>query len=64
MKHHASKNPKRPTTSGLRVDRITRIIIEQWPDIWQAVVDRQTEQLEHRRVLILEARDQLRRKVS
>jgi hypothetical protein len=64
MNHNSFPKAKRPTTSGLRVDRITRIIIEQWPDIWQAVVDRQTEQLEHRRVLILEARDQLRQKAS
>ncbi len=64
MNHNSFSKGKRPTTKGLRVDRITQIIIEQWPDIWQAVVDRQTEQLEHRRVLILEARDQLRQKAS
>jgi hypothetical protein len=64
MNHNSPPKAKRPTTSGLRVDRITRIIIEQWPDIWQAVVDRQTKQLEHRRVLILEARNHLRQKAS
>jgi hypothetical protein len=64
MNQNSFPKAKRSTTNSLRVDRITRIIIEQWPDIWQAVVDRQTKQLEHRRVLILEARDQLRQKAS
>jgi hypothetical protein len=43
--------------SGLQIDRITRIIIEQWPEIWQASVNRQKQQLDHNRSLILAARN-------
>jgi hypothetical protein len=64
MNHNSPPKIKRPTTSGLRVDRITRIINEQWPEIWEAAVNRQNQHIENRRVLILAARDQLRRKVS
>jgi hypothetical protein len=55
---------KRSTKSGLQVDRIARIIAEQWPEIWQASVDRRNKEVENRRVLILAARDQLRKKAS
>ncbi len=64
MNRNSPQKTKRSTTSSLRVDRITRMIIEDWPEIWQAAVDRETKQLENRRVLILEARDQLRKKAS
>ena len=64
MNRNSSQKTKRLTTSSLRVDRITRMIIEDWPGIWQAAVDRQNKQLENHRALILAARDQLRKKAS
>ncbi len=64
MNRNLPKSTNPASRNGLKVDRITRIINEQWPEIWQAAIDRQNRQLEHRRVLILAARDQLRRKVS
>jgi hypothetical protein len=64
MNRNASKQVKPSPRIGLRVERITRIIAEQWPEIWQIVVDRQNQQLENRRVLILAARDQLRKQAS
>jgi hypothetical protein len=64
MNHNLAKKTQRPSRKGLRVDRITHIIVEQWPEIWQAVIDRREQQLEYRRVLILAARDQLRKKAS
>ncbi len=64
MNRNLPQDTSRFVASGLRVDRITRIIVEQWPEIWQAAVDRQTKQLEHRRILILEAREQLRQRAS
>jgi hypothetical protein len=64
MNHNSPKKTKRPTTRGLRVDRIARMIIEDWPEIWQAAVNRQNQQIENRRVLILAARDQLRERAS
>lgn len=64
MSYNSPKQAKQLPRNGLKVDRITRMIIEDWPGIWQAAVDRQTEQLEHRRVLILAARDQLRKEAS
>jgi hypothetical protein len=33
-------NSNRFPKSGLQVDRITRIITEQWPEIWQASIDK------------------------
>jgi hypothetical protein len=64
MNCNLAKKTQQPSRNGLRVDRITRIIVEQWPEIWQAVIDRREQQLEHRRVLILAARDRLRKKAS
>ncbi len=64
MNRNLPQKAKRPTTNGLKVDRITRMIIEDWPGIWQAAVDRQNKQIENHRVLILAARDQLRRRAS
>jgi hypothetical protein len=64
MSHSSPKKSKRPTTSSLRVDRITRMIVEDWPEIWQAAVNRRDQQVETRRVLILAARDQLRARAS
>jgi hypothetical protein len=48
--------------SGLQVDRITRIIAEQWPEIWQASVNRQKQQSDNQRNLILAARNRLQEK--
>jgi hypothetical protein len=56
--------PKSGLKSGLQVDRITRIIIEQWPEIWQASINRQKQQLEHHRALMLAARNRLQEKAS
>jgi hypothetical protein len=64
MNHSSPQKSKRAAKKGLRVDRITRMIVEDWPEIWQAATDRQNKQLENRRVLILAARDQLRKKAS
>ena len=64
MNHSSPQKAKQASKNGLRVDRITRMIIEDWPEIWQAAIDRQNKQLENRRVLILAARDQLRKKAS
>jgi hypothetical protein len=56
--------PKSGLKSGLQVDRITRIIIEQWPEIWQASTNRQKQLLDHNRSLLLAARDRLQEKAS
>jgi hypothetical protein len=64
MNCNLPRKTKSSAQSGLRIDRITRIINEQWPEIWEAAVNRQNQYIENRRVLILAARDQLRRKVS
>jgi hypothetical protein len=64
MNHSSPQKAKQAAKKGLRVDRITRMIVEDWPEIWQAATDRQNKQLENRRVLILAARDQLRKKAS
>jgi hypothetical protein len=50
--------------SGLQVDRIVRIITEQWPEIWQASIDRQNRQIAHRKQLLLIAHQQLQKKAS
>jgi hypothetical protein len=63
MNRNSSQKTKQTVRKGLKVDRITRIINEQWPEIWDAATDRQNRQLENRRVLILAARDQLRKKL-
>lgn len=63
-----SNNTTRPSKSGLKsglqVDRISRIIIEQWPEIWQASINRQKQQLDNQRSLILAARNKLQEKTS
>jgi hypothetical protein len=64
MNRNLSKEIKQPARKGLRVDRITRMIVEDWPEIWQMAINRQNQQIENRRVLILAARDQLRKKAS
>ncbi len=64
MNRNSSKQVKPAPKRGLRVDRITWIIAEQWPEIWQMAMDRQNKQIESRRVLILAARDHLRKKAS
>ncbi len=64
MNRNLPKQAKPALKSGLRVDRITRIIAEQWPEIWQMAIDRRNKEVESRRVLILAARDQLRKKAS
>ena len=62
--NNATRLPKTGLKSGLQVDRITRIIIEQWPDIWQASINRQKQQLEHNRSLMLAARNRMLEKAS
>jgi hypothetical protein len=52
-------NSTRFPKSGLQFDRITRIITEQWPEIWQASIDRQDRELQQRRSLLLAARQKL-----
>jgi hypothetical protein len=64
MSRSLSIKSKQSFHKGLRIDRITRIIAEHRPEIWQAAVDRQDQQIENRRVLILAARDHLRQKAS
>ncbi len=64
MNSNLTENTNLASRNGLKVDRITRIINEQWPEIWEAAINRRNQQLEHRRVLILAARDQLRKKAS
>jgi hypothetical protein len=64
MNRNLPKDTKRPIKSSLKVDRISRMIIEDWPEIWQMAINRQNQQIENRRVLILAARDQLRKKAS
>jgi hypothetical protein len=63
-----SNNTTRPSKSGLKsglqVDRISQIIIEQWPEIWQASINRQKQQLDNHRSLILAARNKLQEKTS
>jgi hypothetical protein len=55
MDRNLPNNPNRLPKSGAQVDRIARIITEQWPDIWQTITDRQERQLEHRNRLLLAA---------
>jgi hypothetical protein len=62
--NHTTRLPKTGLKSGLQVDRITRIIIEQWPEIWQASINRQKQQLEHHRSLMIAARNRLQEKAS
>jgi hypothetical protein len=52
-------NSTRFPKSGLQFDRISRIITEQWPEIWQASIDRQNRELKHRHSLLLAARQKL-----
>ncbi len=61
MNHNSTKRTNR---NGLSFNRITWIICEQWPEIWPMVIDRQNKQLEHRRLLILAARNQPIKKAS
>jgi hypothetical protein len=62
--HLPKSGSKTGLKSGLQVDRITRIIIEQWPEIWQASTNRQKQLLDHNRSLLLAARDRLQEKAS
>jgi hypothetical protein len=62
--NNATRLPKSGLKSGLQVDRITRIIAEQWPEIWQATINRQNQQLENHRSLMLAARNRLLEKAS
>jgi hypothetical protein len=62
--NNTTRLPKTGLKSGLQVDRITRIIIEQWPEIWQASINRQKQQLEHHRSLMIAARNRLQEKAS
>lgn len=59
-----SNNATRSPKSGLQVDRITKIIAEQWPEIWQASIDRQKQQLDNQRSLVLAARNRLQGRTS
>jgi hypothetical protein len=61
---NATPSPKTGLKSGLQVDRITKIIAEQWPEIWQATTNRQKQQLEHHRSLLLAARNRLQEKAT
>jgi hypothetical protein len=56
MDRNLPNNLKRSSKSGVQLDRIARIITEQWPEIWQTIIDRQKRQLEHSRRLLLAAR--------
>ncbi len=62
--NNTTRSPKSGLKSGLQVDRITRIIIEQWPEIWQASINRQKQQLENHRNLVLAARNRLQEKAN
>jgi hypothetical protein len=62
--NNATRLPKTGLKSGLQVDRITRIIAEQWPEIWQATINRQNQQIENHRSLMLAARNRLLEKAS
>jgi hypothetical protein len=62
--NNATRLPKSGLKSGLQIDRITRIIVEQWPDIWQASINRQKQQLEHHRSLMIAARNRIQEKAS
>lgn len=61
---NTTRSPKSGLKSGLQVDRISRIIIEQWPEIWQASINRQKQQLENHRNLVLTARNRLQEKAN
>jgi hypothetical protein len=62
MKRNLLENTNSLLRNGLKINRLARIINEQWSEIWQTAIDRREQQLEHHRVLILAARDQLRKK--
>jgi hypothetical protein len=55
MDRHLPNNPNRLPKSGVQVDRIARIITEQWPEIWKTTIDRQQRQIEQRNRLLLAA---------
>jgi hypothetical protein len=57
-------NIARSAKSGLQIDRISQIITERWPEIWQASIDRQDRLLKQRHNLLLVARQQLQKKAS
>jgi hypothetical protein len=59
-----SNNATRLPKSGLQIDRITRIIVEQWPEIWQASINRQKQQLDNQRKLMLAARNRLQERAN
>ena len=62
--NNTTRFPKSGLKSGLQIDRITRIIVEQWPEIWQASINRQKQQLEHHRNLMIAARNRIQEKAS
>lgn len=62
--NNTTRLPKSGLKSGLQIDRITRIIVEQWPEIWQASINRQKQQLEHHRNLMVAARNRIQEKAS
>lgn len=64
MSRNSLKDAGLAARNGLKVDRIIRIINEQWPEIWESATNRRNQQLENRRVLILAARNQLRKEAS
>jgi hypothetical protein len=57
-------NVTRVNKSGLQIDRITRIITEQWPEIWQTTIDRQDRLSRKQRSLLLAARQRLQEKTT
>lgn len=58
--NNAAHTAKSGLKSGLQIDRITRIIIEQWPEIWQASTNRQKQRLDSQRSLIMIARNRIK----
>jgi hypothetical protein len=62
--NNTTRLPKSGLKSGLQIDRITRIIAEQWPEIWQASINRQKQQLEHHRNLMIAARNRIQERAS
>jgi hypothetical protein len=55
MDRNLPNNPNRLPKSGVQVDRIARIITEQWPEIWKTTIDRQQRLIEQRNRLLLAA---------
>jgi hypothetical protein len=62
--NNTTRSSRSGLKSGLQVDRITRIIVEQWPEIWQASINRQKQQIDNQRSLMLAARNRLQENAS